>query len=177
MKILLFSILFVLVHSAVGDDIFIDKGACPGEGCLYPEEWMVLSEVKVYAEPDMNSALITVLEQGAKLTTITGEVHTIPGKFIVKKLAKAFKPGDEVWLYTYLGEGRFKLKHNEEIVIADLNFSPIGEAPSNRCAHNSTRCFGELSAELKFTWWVNIETQAKVQGWIAYGPNLQRPVQ
>ena len=143
---------------------FVDKGACPGEGCGYGETWIPRSPVSLRARPSEDSAVLAVLEAGAEVMTIGGEVHTTPSLFHVARQHGVFRPGDEIWVYTYLGEGYFRVLHNGELKEADLGFSPWGGTAGRRC-EASPRCWGTLEASLDFDWWVELRGPGGVIGW------------
>jgi len=70
-----------------------------------------------------------------------------------------------MFLYTYLGEGWFRLRHNGLLKIAELGFSPWGGTSGKRCELDSTRCWGSLQQELYFEWWVKVRTEEGLEGW------------
>lgn len=143
--------------------LFIDKGACPFECCSYGE-WETVKTSTAYARPDDGAKQVGRFLAGEKVTALTGEVHTIAGHFIVKKEHKSYKPGDVLWVYTYLGEGHFKVWHQGKMYIESLIFSPYGGGPGKRC-EASKSCWGELQSEHKSTWWVKIKSE---EGWIGW---------
>jgi hypothetical protein len=95
---------------------------------------------------------------------ITGEVHATPVRFVVKKPHAEYKPGDVLWVYTYLGEGHFRVWRNGAMQEEDLGFSPYGGSSGARC-QNRQQCWGELEKELKSTWWVKVRSQEGWEGW------------
>ena len=102
----------VLVSAdAIAQDLFIDKGACPGEGCVYGEQWVARTPVRLRSAPSLTASFSGTVLAAESVQTVTGEVHTSPGRFVVHRPHGGFAPGDEVFLYTYLGEGWFRLRH------------------------------------------------------------------
>jgi hypothetical protein len=91
-------------------------------------------------------------------------VHTKPGRFVVHRAQYGFKPGDEVLVYTYTGEGYFKVRHNGQFKEADLGFSPWGGSAGKRC-EASPSCWGTLESELEFDWWVQVRGADGAIGW------------
>ncbi len=153
-----------------GPDIFIDKGACPFECCTYGS-WEVKRATKAHASPDIHSSQIGEFKVGSKVEAITGEVHTVPKKFVVKKTHKKYVPGDVIWVYTYLGEGVFKVQFKSKISEEDLGFSPYGGTGGTRC-QTSKYCWGELEEELSSTWWIQIKSADGWVGWTNEGENF-----
>jgi hypothetical protein len=90
---------------------YIDKEACPFECCTY-RTWKTQKTTIAYARPDTRAPQIGRFRAGSTVVALTGEVHTSPGRFIVKKAYQGnenYRPGDVLWVYTYSGEGYFKV--------------------------------------------------------------------
>lgn len=168
MKKLLFAVAVALSPSvAISTDSppakYIDKGACPFECCVY-RAWHTNADTVAYAQPDKTTKVVGLLKTGTIVKAITGEVHSTPVRFIVKKPHAAYKPGHVLWVYTYLGEGHFKIWRNGSMHEEKLGFSPYGGSPGARC-ENDKQCWGELENELKFTWWVKVRSKEGWEGW------------
>lgn len=177
--LLRYGTLLVLMFAVIGptsaeDVIFIDREACPGEGCAYAELWFAQREVPLRAEPKDDARIITVIKPEQAAVTRYGEVHTKPARFVVRRPEMGFHPGDEVLVYTYLGEGHFKVRHNGVLKEAELGFSPWGGSSGKRCEIEEY-CWGTLQTELEFTWWVNIVSESGLWGWVK-GPDGFRVV-
>lgn len=143
--------------------VYIDEGACPGEGCTFGT-WKVKGETILYAEPNEKSKRTGKCHPGTEVSALTGQVNTGAGKFTVKKKNEEFNPGDIIWVYTYSGEGYFKVWVNGEFKEIKLGFSPWGGSSGTRC-EVETYCWGELEKELNFTWWVKIQNVDGTIGW------------
>jgi hypothetical protein len=156
---------------------YIDKPACPGEGCRYGLRWVATKSVALFETPNATARSVAVVDDGEAVVTVTGEVHTDPGRFVVNRAHGEFSPGDEVLVYTYLGEGRFRLSHNGKLTEADLNFGPGGGSNGTRCEKNPARCWGTLQEELKFDWWVRVRTQRGQEGWVLGAASFKTPLQ
>jgi hypothetical protein len=142
---------------------YIDIGACPFECCVY-RVWNTTADTFAHARPDKKANRVGLLKAGTIVEAITGEVHASPGRFVVKKWHAEYKPGDILWVYTYLGEGRFKVWGKGAMQEQDLGFSPYGGSPGARC-ENRERCWGELEKELTFSWWVKVRSMEGWEGW------------
>lgn len=155
-----------LIGSSVGcaQDVFVDEDACPGEGCGYGETWIARESIPLREMPESSASVALIVQAGESVRTMMGEVHTIPARFEVRRSEGEFVPGDEVLVYTYLGEGWFRIRHNGSVKEADLGFSPWGGTGGSRCT-DAERCWGSLTKELQFDWWVLVETEAGVEGW------------
>jgi hypothetical protein len=142
---------------------YIDQGACPFECCVY-RTWNSDVDTLIYAKPDTSSKAAGLLKRGTAVEALTGEVHTSPVRFLVNKPHGPYKPGDVLWVYTYLGEGHFKVWRNGALEEEDLGFSPYGGSAGARCENNE-ECWGELEKELKFSWWIKVRVNDGLEGW------------
>lgn len=142
--------------------VHVEKGACPFECCVY-RAWVTTAETTVYARPDRSSRVVGVLRAGATVNATTGEVHSRAARFIVTRPHGPYGPGDVLWVYTYLGEGRFRVWWNGAMREEDLEFSPYGGSTGRRC--EDPRCWGRLEGELRFVWWVKVRSPDGWEGW------------
>ncbi|HEX8422069.1 MAG TPA: hypothetical protein VF634_01595 [Pyrinomonadaceae bacterium] len=144
--------------------VYIDRGACAGEGCGYGR-WKTTKDTDAYAAPDVRSRKVGQFRAGTDALALTGEVHVVPGKFVVKRRHGRFRAGNIIRVYTYRGEGRFKVRHagrwyDEE----DLGFSPWGGTAGRRCELGA-ECWGELESELDMVTWVKVRSADGWTGW------------
>jgi len=164
-------ILGLIILSLFGDlsaeesNVYVDKGACPGEGCEYCALYIAKSEVPVYKEPSVESERVGVIPADDTFISKTGEVHTVPTKFNVHREHDGIKPEDEVFALTYLGEGYYRVYHNGELTRADLGFSPWGGSGGKTC-NKPEYCWGQLEKELEFTWWMWVISESSLEGWV-----------
>jgi len=154
-------------------DVFVDAGACPGEGCEYCALYVAKSEVSVYEKASAESKKLGVIAAGDTFISKTGEVHTVPTRFEVHRESDGIKPGDEVFALTYLGEGYFRIFLNGELTQADLGFSPWGGSASKIC-DKPKYCWGRLEKELEFTWWMWVIAESSLQGWVVADESMQQ---
>ena len=174
----LFAIIFISAFFPAADassveapkSVYIDKGACPFECCRYGS-WTVRKTTTAHISPDTFSDRAGEYQSGAKVTALSGEVHTVPGRFIVKKAHARYTPGDTILVLTYLGEGHFKIWFNERMYVEDLNFSPAGGSTGKRC-EVGRYCWGELTGKLKSSWWIKIKNADGWIGWTNQGENF-----
>ncbi len=163
---LVFLVAFVHSASAQIPDVYVDPGACPGEGCGYCNLYLAQAEVAVYEKPSLESERVGSLNLGDAFVAKSGEVHTVPTRFEVHREHEGISPGDEVYALTYLGEGYFRVFHNGELKSADLGFSPWGGSGGKTC-NEPAYCWGRLAAELDFTWWLWVVSETGLSGWVA----------
>jgi hypothetical protein len=128
--------------------------------------------MELYASPSESSDVVATLAPEERISTITGEVHTRPGRFVVTSPRDAFKPGDVILLYTYLGEGWYQARHNGVSVKADLGFGPWGR----RCrSEDDQRCWGVLEQNVEFWWWVKVRKLSGTEGWVLDSKSFVKP--
>ena len=143
---------------------YVDHGACPFECCTY-RQWSVEKDTIIRAAPTRHSEKVAILKKGMTVDALTGDVDVVPSRLHVKKTHDTDKPGDVLWVYTYLGEGFFKVWRNGEMVEEELEFSAYpGGIPDNRCSDRPS-CWGELDEPLQMTWWIKLRTHDGVEGW------------
>jgi hypothetical protein len=152
--------------------VFVDAGACPGEGCGYCALYAAKVDLPVFDKPSTSAKRVGEMHAGDTFISKTGEVHTIPTRFEVHKGSGPFKPGDDVYAVTYLGEGYFRVFHNGELVRADLGFSPWGGGAGKTC-DKPKYCFGQLSKELEFTWWIFVLSETGLEGWVVANESIR----
>ena len=153
--------------------MYIDTGACPGEGCGYNNLYKAKVDVSIFEEPSTSSTSVGIVSAGDTFISKSGEVHTIPTRFDVRRESGPFKPGDEVYVVTYFGEGHFRVFHNGELISADLGFSPWGGGAGKTC-DKAEYCFGRLAEELEFTWWLLVLSETGLEGWIVADASIRQ---
>ena len=168
----LFTTLFALSAAAGDAELYIDKGACPGERCTYCTLYVAEKDIVLRKSPSMEAEEAGIIKAGDALLAGSGEVHVVPAKFNVYKDFDQFKPGDEVFLLTYLGEGYFKIQHNGEESQGSFGFSPWGGSWDGKCDDPEV-CFGGLDNGYEWTWWLYVTTEKGMCGWIPYSYDLR----
>jgi beta-lactamase regulating signal transducer with metallopeptidase domain len=155
---------------------YVQKDACPFEGCTYGI-WDVLKDTDVYKEPDTNSQVSGLLKHGEKIRALTGEVHVIPGRAIATgqppSSVRDLDPEKEIFILDYIGEGRSR-------VFQDGNFAEVKIARSkNQCMENPDLkyCWVEILEEPIVNWWVSIESlDGKIKGWALMEGDALKPM-
>ena len=145
--------------------VYVDEGACPGEGCSYGA-WRVERDTVLLDKPRRGAKVVAHLRRGEAVTALTGQVTTVPARFVVKRDRGDFLRGDAFWVYTYLGEGYFKIWHDGRMQEDDLGFSPFpGGTAGDRCQDSVESCWGALDRPLQMTWWFKIRDDHGIEGW------------
>jgi hypothetical protein len=157
------------------DSLFVDRGACPFECCHYGR-WRVNAPTTLRAAADSSSAPVGTLARGA-LVRATGEVHVRPGLFVPRRpipayareanppaVVDTFRVGDTLGVFTYIGEGAWKLRR----VGAAHAKGPLLEAmlatPGTGCDQRN-ECDGVMLRKPVSTWWAQIRTDEGLTGW------------
>ena len=141
---------------------YIDKGVCPFECCTY-RTWFTDKKTQLHKEPKISSSIVGTAEKGLKVTARTGEVHTRPGKLVVRKNVTPFRKGDVLWVYTYLGEGYFKIWYRGKFIEDQVDFNFLNPAAED---------WGYFETMPDSVWWVRIRTHSGVEGWISEPGNF-----
>ena len=146
---------------------YIDKGACPFECCVY-RKWKTVKTTSAFALPNARSQSVGKFAAGSNVVAVTGEVHSVPGRFVVRKRHGKYNPGDILWTYTYLGEGIVKIWFN-----GTWDEEQLGDAPTpGQSCQASKYCWGENLQEAKSTWWIKIKSREGWVGWTNQGKNF-----
>ena len=164
MKAVMVLSVFFVATALASESVYVDREDCPKESCSYSELWFAEAEVDLLAEPKEGAVVVTTMTPGQAAVSRYGQVHTVPGTFVVRKDKGDFRVGDEVLVYTYLGEWTFKVSHNGIRKEVDLGISPYSEDGGVTC--NEMHCWGALKERLEFTWWVNIVSESGLWGWV-----------
>jgi hypothetical protein len=130
---------------------YIDKGACPFEGCTY-RTWVAKGTIQLFANPGSTKP-IGLVQAGERVVGLTGEVHSIPILAHAKQDIpdpsdphKVMVPqGGAFYVIHYVGEGYWFCWYKGHLIQVE-NFSDHGPFP-------------------KATWWVKIRTATGLTGW------------
>src|SRR3954466_4676007 len=96
--LLLPTVVFFFLPQAKPPAVYVDKGACPFECCTY-RRWKTDKTTVAYATPDKKAKAVGKFVAGTNVVAITGEVRTVPGKYLITKAHGKYRPGDVLWVY------------------------------------------------------------------------------
>ena len=150
---------------------YVDRGACPFECCTY-RTWRTEKATVAYSSPSKGSKRVGVFARGSKVSGLTGEVRTEPGKFVILKPHGKYKPGDVLWVYTPLGEGFYKVWFKGRMYQEELEYmSGPFEQSSPTCAETPD-CWGRLEKQMRVEWWVKVKSSSGWVGWTDEAENF-----
>jgi hypothetical protein len=158
---LLFCILLVglTVTGASGPpNPYIDKGACPFEGCTY-REWVAKRDLTLFDLPN-GQRRIGRLGAGERVTALTGEVRSVPKLVHAKaNVQNPDKPeetiipkGEAFYLLHHIGEGNWLSWYRGKLVPVE-SFLVAGSFP-------------------KSVWWAKVKTRTGLVGWVVSDGNF-----
>ena len=143
---------------------YVDEGACPFECCTY-REWKVEHDSELRSAPEHRATVVGKVRSGETVQALTGNVVTTPARFRVKRDHAGYLQGESFWVYTYLGEGLFRIWRDGAMQEEQLDFSPYGGTGGDRCQDSDEWCWGELDEPLKMRWWIKLRDRQNVEGW------------
>jgi hypothetical protein len=163
----LFTSIFALAAKGAPEPpkVYVDKGACPFECCTY-REWTVNKDTPLYSAVN-GKKIVGTAKANRNVTAVTGEVHVVPAKIVVKEAHGSYKPGDVFYVLTYEGEGSYKVWKNGDI-------SSDGEVYElfDNSSPKLRKIWGEWKSKPESTWWVKIKLPDGVEGWTKQTKNF-----
>ena len=155
---------------------YISKGACPFEGCTYGK-WPVLKRVEVYADPNLTSDVVTVLNTGEEVMAVTGDVYVVPGRAMIvgepHRSAVDLDRNKEILILDYVGEGYSRVFQNGRYSLVKIARSKA------QCQENPSwrYCWVEVLQDAVSQWWVFVKTlDGKYQGWVLMEGGVLEPI-
>jgi hypothetical protein len=145
----------LVVFAAEPPTFYIDRGACPFECCTYGT-WRAKTDTRLFAEPKLKSQQVGSVPKGTSVQALTGEVHTVPGKLKVLRDASLYKAGDVLWVYTYLGEGIYKVWQDGKMVEEEIDVGPGNQQP---------HAWATWEKSPRSQWWAKIKLNDGTIGW------------
>ncbi|MBK7392881.1 MAG: hypothetical protein IPI64_06200 [Chloracidobacterium sp.] len=132
---------------------FVDKGACPFECCTY-RDWTVEKATTIRSAMRDGSSIAFRLKKGERVRGLTGSVITSQaGEVRVLKRTKigrfTARPGDTLYLLTYVGEGFHRVWYKGKITEEETYDKTI---------------FRQIR-EPKAVWWVKVRNSRGQIGW------------
>jgi len=147
-----------------------DAGVCPFECCRY-QQWVADDIITLLESPDHSADVVTRVPSAERVEGLTGLVRTTtPGKVKVVKAYTSdeshrhYRRGDMLSVYTYLGEGFFKIWFAGEFYTERLLALLHNNGGWVRCAEEKT-CPIEVIQQPESVWWVKVRSRHGLIGW------------
>jgi len=139
-------------------EFYIDKNQCPGEYCEFGQ-WKTLESVTLFFDKSNKSKSVAHLNKNEIVTALTGDIHVIPGIFLLEKpfehseKGHIHKAGEKLYIYTYGSEGWYSF-WCQGIIGGGIQPDITGKFR-----------IGRWLREVNSTWWVKIKTKSGIIGW------------
>ena len=154
----------VMGASAPPPEFYIDQGACPFECCTYGT-WRAKSDTPLLAEPKAGSKQVASVPKGVSVRALTGEVQTVPGLLTVVRDTSSYKAGEVLWVYTYIGEGYYKIWRDGQMIDEDLVKGPL---------KHHVHDWAKWQRLPRSQWWAKIAMKDGTVGWTNKPDNFRR---
>ncbi len=167
------------------DGWFVDRGACPFEGCIY-RTWSVEADTLLYDTPRGTRAVGSALA-GGTLEALGGIVYVRPVPLEVRHPAELeaydyeaqspallpLAPGQRIYLLTYEGEGIRRAWFEGRWLYLDAERfwsrpAAGGDPVFSSCETPSARCWWHISPAHRrpqSDWWARVRLSDGTTGW------------
>lgn len=163
---------------------YVDKDACPFEGCTY-REWTVETDTVLYDKP-WGEAPVGTAAVGDKVFGLTGIVYTKPIPITVAVAAKHaaiqppadpvmldLVPDETIHLLTYRGEGSFLAWYGTRLLIIEPHRTMLTTLPDigwgiTSCRDPEPKCWWQVPVgkqRYESVWWAQIMLPDGKAGW------------
>lgn len=150
----------IVAQDAAPPALFIDKGACPFEGCVY-RRWTARRALEIVDRPG-GDRVVDRVRPSEPVEALTGEVHCRPLRMVATRdhpEPGSFEPtsphiakGETFYLLHYLGEGAWKIWFRGSLT--EIENLPAG-SPLPETA-----------------WWAQVRTARGITGWVIATANF-----
>jgi hypothetical protein len=147
---------------------YVDRDACPFEGCAY-REWTARKSAIVYDTWEEKRRQVARISVGEKVTGLTGVVITFrPGVIRMDRdlPEQHLKRGDTILTYTYKGEG-FAAVWFKGIFYSEFDISFTKWPDGGGCG--GAHCAATYTDLGKITWWAQVRLSSGRMGWVDMG--------
>ncbi len=163
--------LFLLVllgtcAEAIEPRSFVQKDVCWGEPLSGDSRQLARRDIPLYSVPATRGTPtgIGVIRRGAEFRRTSCDVEGTLGHLVVRSAEAPFRPGDDVWLHAYMGEGWWKVTIDGKPAEADLGFSAWDEVKAGTCL--DPQCWAVVDSPVQFTEWLAVTLVGGRHGWI-----------
>lgn len=156
----MFVILAALLALAAGppltDGVYIDRDACPFEGCDTSLPWRAQFATPLYAAPGSGTVLAKV-RKGERVKVLQTEYHAHPRRGVVQNTVEPFAKGDVIWTLTPQGEGYTSVWRRGDILTLP---------PEEAGREGDVQVAWDPEPEVSDIWWVQVRTARGKVGWL-----------
>ncbi len=154
------------VQAAEPPASYVDAGVCPFECCTYGS-WTAIQDVTVFDQVEDGKPVAKVHPE-QPVHALTGDVHIRrPGVVEVRRehesaeTGRRYLPGDKLYVYTYQGEGYYKVWFEQAWLSEEIPFL----AGWAGCEEDDS-CWGEVLSTPESRWWVRVRLESGLEGWV-----------
>jgi hypothetical protein len=148
-----------------------NPGACPFECCTY-REWTVKSETRILVDRRDEAATSFLVRTGERVVGVTGVVTTLTfGRVRVERetqlgvLETPVRPGDQILLLHYRGEGTWKYWLRGQFDVAFIPSPEDCRLAADRSRTLFAQCAVQVEKPPETVWWVTIRNRVGQVGW------------
>lgn len=156
--------------------VYVDRGACEGEACMYGP-WKPMAKTVLRARPDARSRKVGEARVGPCVRALTGEVHVrVPGRLVVVKPHGRYRPGDALDVYNNYGEDMYKVRYRGRWIDGEHLIYSQRPGPQARQKCEADRpCWAFFERRPDSDWWIKVRTPEGVVGWTNEPQNFEQP--
>ena len=151
---------------------FVDKGACPGECCVY-RDWTALRPIRVHRLMSLRAPTVFTIRRGEHVTALTGTVVTTRAGVARVTAASAIvaytdtttveehvsaRRGEVLYLLTPLGEGYYTTWFRGRL-LGSANVIDLLHTDPDDVAQ------GTIEREPTIVWWAQVRNAKGLVGW------------
>jgi len=151
--------------------MYIARGACPFECCVY-REWTLETSAVVRSAPASEAAELFTVTPGDVVTADSGNVYVLtPGivvadqPFAVSEApgAPTLAPGDTLYVLDTMGEGYVHTRFRGVVYETSGQLWNWGQEPTE---HTTTPLMARMLSEHRAQWWVHVSVAGGRAGWV-----------
>lgn len=154
--------------------VYVDKGACPGECCVF-RRWRVLQDAALVDKPD-GTRVVAVVKKGEWVRGLTGTIFISPTRLKVvyphvssEDPQLSYRVGDILYMLTPISEGYRKAWFKGKMLPQGELFDHLDcTHDQERCPKPSAECWALAEGpchEKEMVWWVKVRTKKGIEGW------------
>ena len=155
-------------RARVPDSVWVRKGACPFECCMY-SEWALRDSATIVTEPRRGAPISFALPDSTRFKADSGFVRITDVQLIVvgdsidqRPYAALLEPGDTLIVLDHVGEGHWKVYHQDKVIEVEGFWGAEQPKP-----------VAEMLGRYGSEWWAHITMNDGRKGWLLIEPPMQ----